>query len=140
MKLKKDSFMQGAFITKLGIIICKVLGILYVIPFYSIIGEQGGALYGYAYNIYSIFLTVSHAGIPLAMSKVISEYYTLGYYNIKERAFKIGKKLLITLGILCFIVLFVFAEQIGTAIIGDIKGGNTKEDVTFVIRIISTAL
>lgn len=140
MKLKKNSFMQGALVATIGIVICKILGILYVIPFYSIIGEQGGALYGYAYNIYSIFLTVSHAGIPLAMSKIISEYYTLGYYNIKERTFKIGKRLLTILGIICFIILFVFAEQIGTAIIGNIEGGNTKEDVTFVIRVISTAI
>ena len=42
-------------------IIIKVLGALYVIPFYAIIGEQGGALYGYAYNIYNVFLTISTA-------------------------------------------------------------------------------
>ncbi len=140
VKLKKNSFMQGAFVATLGIIICKVLGILYVIPFYSTIGEQGGALYGYAYNIYSIFLSISQAGIPLAMSKVISEYDTLGYYNIKERAFSIGKKFLFIVGLLSFIILFLFAEPIGYMIIGDIQGGNTKEDVAFVIRVISTAI
>lgn len=140
MKLKKNSFMQGALIATIGIVICKVLGILYVIPFYAIIGEQGGALYGYAYNIYSIFLGISAAGIPLAMSKIISEYYTLGYYNIKERAFKLGKKILFIVGVVSFLVLFIFAEQIGFLIIGNIKGGNTKEDVAFVIRIISTAI
>ena len=140
VKLKKNSFMQGAFVATLGIIICKVLGILYVIPFYSTIGEQGGALYGYAYNIYSIFLSISQAGIPLAMSKVISEYDTLGYYNIKERAFSIGKKFLFIIGLLSFIILFLFAEPIGYMIIGDIQGGNTKEDVAFVIRVISTAI
>ena len=54
-KLNKNTFMQGAFIATLGIVISKILGMLYVIPFYAIIGETGGALYGYAYNIYSIF-------------------------------------------------------------------------------------
>ena len=58
----------------MGIVISKILGIIYVIPFYAIIGEQGGALYGYAYNIYSIFLSLSTAGVPLAVSKIISEY------------------------------------------------------------------
>ena len=52
MKLKKNTFMQGAFVASMGIVISKILGIMYVIPFYAIIGEQGGALYGYAYNIY----------------------------------------------------------------------------------------
>ena len=37
------------------IIITKIIGVLYVIPFYKIIGPQGGTLYGYAYNIYNIF-------------------------------------------------------------------------------------
>ena len=140
MKMKKNSFMQGAFIATLGIVICKILGILYVIPFHSIIGEQGGALYGYAYNIYTVFLSISQAGIPLAMSKIISEYDTLGYYRTKERAFKLGKNFLFIVGVICFLALFFFAEGIGDLIIGNIEGGNTKEDVAFVIRVISTAI
>ena len=138
--MKKNSFMQGAFIATFGIVLCKIMGILYVIPFHSVIGEQGGALYGYAYNIYSIFLSVSQAGIPLAMSKIISEYYTLGYFNAKERAFKIGKTFLFIIGFLCFLILFIFADQIGHMIIGNVEGGNTREDIAFVIRVISTAI
>ncbi len=70
--MKKNSFMQGAFIATLGIVLSKILGIIYVIPFYAIIGEQGGALYGYGYSIYSIFLGISQAFIPLAISKIVS--------------------------------------------------------------------
>ena len=69
-KLKKSSFLEGAFIATLCIILTKIIGILYVIPFYKIIGEQGGTLYGYAYNIYNVFLIISSAGIPLAISKL----------------------------------------------------------------------
>ena len=57
--LKRHSFMQGAFIATFGIVLCKIIGMLYVIPFYAIIGDRGGALYGYAYSIYSIFLGIS---------------------------------------------------------------------------------
>ena len=138
--MKKNNFVQGAFVATLGIVITKILGILYVIPFYSIIGEKGGALYGYAYSIYLVFMAISSAGIPLAISKLISEYQTLGYYDAKQRAFKIGKQISITLGIICFIILFIFAKPLAIAILGDLKGGNTIEDVTFVIRVISTAI
>ena len=62
-KLKINNYMEGAFIATLGIVISKILGIIYVIPFYSIIGEQGGALYGYAYNIYSIFLGIDRKSV-----------------------------------------------------------------------------
>lgn len=138
--MKKNSFMQGAFIATFGIVLSKILGIIYVIPFYAIIGEQGGALYGYAYSIYSIFLSVSQAGIPLAISKIVSEYNVLGYYDAKRRTFKLGKKVLSILGIVCFLIMFIFARGVATIIIGDVSGGNTIEDVTFVVRVISFAV
>lgn len=140
MKLKKNTFIQGALIATLGIVISKILGIIYVIPFYAVIGTQGGALYGYAYNIYSIFLGISQAGIPLAVSKLISEYNTLGYYENKERVYKVAKTFLNIIGIISFLVLFIFAPQIADLIIGGVKDGNTPEDIVFVIRIISTAI
>ena len=49
--MKKNEFIEGALIATIAIIISKILGVLYVIPFYKIIGENGGSLYGYAYNI-----------------------------------------------------------------------------------------
>ena len=136
----KNSFLNGAFITTLGIIITKILGIIYVIPFHSIIGESGGALYGYAYTIYLLFMSISSAGIPLAISKVVSEYQTLGYYTAKRRAFILGKKLSLILGFICFLILILFAPIIAKSIFGDLTGGNTIEDVVFVIRVISTAI
>lgn len=138
--MRKNSFMQGAFIATCGIVLSKILGMLYVIPFYSIIGDQGGALYGYAYSIYSIFLGISQAGIPMAISKIISEYNVLGYYDAKERSFKLGRKTLMILGVICFVIMFIFAEPLSRVIIGNVSGGNTREDVTFVIRVISTAI
>ena len=136
----KNSFVKGAIITTAGIVITKLLGILYVIPFHAIIGEQGGALYGYAYTIYLIFMSLSSAGIPLAISKVISEYQTLGYLNAKKRAFYLGRKIALIMGFICFLILTIFAPILAKFILGDLTGGNTIEDVTFVIRIISTAI
>ena len=98
--MKKSSFVNGALITTIGIIITKILGVLYVIPFHAIIGEAGGALYGYAYTIYLLFMSLSSAGIPLAISRIVSEYQTLGYYNIKKRAFVLGKRIALVLGII----------------------------------------
>lgn len=138
--MKKNSFLMGAFISTLGIVICKALGLVYVIPFYAIIGVQGGALYSYAYSIYNMFLNLATSGIPIAMSKVVSEFNELKYYFTKERAFKVGLKIISILGIASFLILFIFAPNIAEMILGDVKGGNTIEDVTKVIRIISTAI
>ena len=140
VSLKKSGFIKGAFIATLGIVLTKILGIVYVIPFHAIIGEEGGALYGYAYTIYLLFMSLSSAGIPLAISKIVSEYQTLGYYNAKKRAFIIGKKIALLLGFICFLLLLLFAPWIAKAVLGDLTGGNTIEDVTFVIRVIGTAI
>ena len=139
-KLKKSSFLEGAFIATLCIIISKILGVVYVIPFYNIIGQQGGTLYGYAYNIYNVFLTISSAGIPLAISKLTSEYNTLNMHEKKTRMYHIATKAIMIFSIFSFLVCFIFAPQLSNLIIGPLEGGNTLKDVTFVIRLISFAL
>ena len=138
--MKKNSFLGGAVISTLGIVITKAIGLLYVIPFYAIIGTQGGALYSYAYSIYAIFLSLSNSGIPVAISKVVSEYNALGYHYTKEKAYKIASLVLIGLGVFFCLVLMIFAPVIAKIILGDIQGGNTVEGVTLVIRIVATAL
>lgn len=138
--MKKNSFVEGTAIATISIILVKIMGLLYVIPFYAIIGPLGGALYGYAYNIYNIFLTISTTGIPVAVSKIISEYNTLGYTEAKSRAYKIGKRIVNILAIISFTLLFIFSKQIATMIIGNLTGGNTIEDVTTVIRAVSFAI
>ena len=137
MKIKKNGFMEGAIIATIAIIITKILGILYVIPFYKIIGAQGGALYSYAYNIYNIFLIISSAGIPLAISKLTSEYETLKEYDKKNEMYKISKKLIYIFSISAFLLCFIFARPLAKIILGNLQGGNTIEDVCFVIRCIS---
>ena len=139
-EVKKSSFLEGTIIATLAIVITKIMGMLYVIPFYAMVGEQGSALYAYAYNIYIIFLDISSAGLPIAISKIIKEYNTLKMYDAKMRAYKIGKRIITILSITIFVILFVFARTIATLILGELSGGNTIEDVTFVIRAVSFAI
>ena len=138
--MKKNSFVEGTFIATFSIILVKILGVLYVIPFYKIIGESGGALYSYAYNVYNLFLNISTAGIPVAISKIISEYNTLEMYEAKERSFKLAKRIIGIITLIAFFVLFVFAKEIAVLILGDISGGNSLNDVAFVIRCVSFCL
>lgn len=138
--MKKNNFVEGTIIATLAIVFVKILGMLYVIPFYSIVGSTGGALYSYAYNIYLIFLGISSAGLPNAISKIISEYNALGYEDAKNRAYTIALKIITVISVIAFLILFILAEEIGVFIIGDLTGGNTPEDVAFVIRCVSPAV
>ena len=138
--MKKTNFMSGAIIATLGIIACKVIGLVYVIPFYAIIGTMGRSLYSYAYSIYSMFVNVSTSGVPLAISKSVSEYDTLGNYEAKERIYKLGKRIMAIFGFICFLLMIIFAENLARYIMGNATGGNSIEDIAYVIRVVSTAL
>ena len=138
--MKKNTFIEGAFIATIGIIIVKVIGLLYVIPFNAIIGERGGALYGYAYNIYQLFLAVSSAGFPFAISKLTSEYLAKNNTEYVRRTYDVAIKLILIISIIVFLVLFIFAPEIAKLIIGKTTGGNTYQDIAMVIRCVSFAI
>ena len=107
MPVKKNGFMEGAIIATIAIILTKIIGVLYVIPFYKIIGTQGGALYGYAYNIYNIFLIISSAGIPLAISKITSEYDAKKEEKKKYAMFEIAKRIIYIFSICSFLIYII---------------------------------
>lgn len=138
--MRRNGFVGGAVISTIGIVISKILGIVYVIPFHALVGSLGGALYGYAYTLYTFFLGLSTAGIPLAVSKVVSQYNANGYYDAKRRAFSIARKIALVMGCLCFLFLFFFAPLLAKMIMGNLSGGNSIHDITLVIRVISLAM
>ena len=139
--MRKNNFLEGSFIATVGIVICKIIGLIYVIPFYALITNYGATLYSFAYSIYAVFLSLSTSGIPIAMSKLVSEYNSLEYYYTKEKVYKLGKKFIILIGIIFFFIMILSAPIISKFIIGNnLDSGIDINDVTLVIRIISTAL
>ncbi len=138
--MKKSSFVEGTIIATLAIVIVKILGMLYVIPFYAMITVKGSALYAYAYNIYVIFLDISTAGLPIAISKLIGEYETLGMMEAKQRAYRLGKTILMFMAVAIFLVLIIFARPIASLLLGDLSGGNTIGEVALAIRCVSLAI
>lgn len=70
---KQNTFFGGAAILAVGILVVKLIGMFYKIPLVNIIGEQGNTDFTNAYNIYAVLLTISTAGLPVAVSKLVSE-------------------------------------------------------------------
>ena len=138
--MKKNTFIQGTLVSSILLIIIKILGALYVIPFYKIIGEGGGTLYSYAYNIYTLFLNISSAGIPVAMSMIISEYLALEMYDAKERAKKVGTKVITLLSFISFFIVFFGSSYFARFLLSDMEGGHTVSEVSLVIKVTSFCL
>ena len=138
--LKKNSFIQGTLVASISLILIKILGALYVIPFYKIIGEDGGTLYSYAYNIYNLFLNISTAGIPIAISMIVSEYMALEMYDAKERSRKVATKIVLFLAAISFCIVFFGSDILARFLLSDVSGGHSIADVSLVIKSISFCL
>ena len=138
--LKRSSFVEGTLIATIAIVFTKILGMLYVIPFYGMLDGKGTALYGYAYSIYIVFLDISSAGLPIAISKIISEYSALGKNEAKVRSYKIGRNIMVLIAFVVWLFLFIFARQVAHVMLGNLEGGNTLSDVALAIRSVSFAI
>jgi len=90
----------------------KVIGALYKIPLNAIIGEQGFSYFNTAYEIYSVLMTLSVAGLPLAMSRMIAESAALGQYNQVRRIYSTARALFFTMGMLGSLLMTLFCRQL----------------------------
>lgn len=133
--------LRGTFVLTLGTYISRILGMIYIIPFYAMVGTAGSALYQYGYAPYAIFLSVATAGFPAGVSKYVAKYNALGDYKTSRRMFKGGLAVMLLTGFLAFAVLYflapVFAES---SLGGQEKDGVTVDDVVLIIRMVSLAL
>lgn len=137
--MSESRMIKGTLILSAATFFSKFLGMLFVIPLYAIVGTDGGYLYSYAYTPYSIILSISTVGVPLAVSKFVSKYNALGDYDTGRRLFRSGLVLMTITGTLGFIVMYAFAPFLAV-----ISSGSATPDVlhsiTIVMRVISFAL
>ena len=138
--MRKNTFIEGTLIAYIMILISKILGAIYVIPFYQIIGDEGGVLYSYAYNVYVLFLNISTSGIPTAISIIIAEYNAMERYNDREKAFQTANRLIGVFAVISFAVMFIFAGNIVNFFTNGIEGGVSYESIRMSIRCISLCL
>ena len=139
-QIRKNSFIEGTFAAYFAIVLTKILGALYSIPFYGIIGDGGGVIYACSYNIYVIFLSIATSGIPSAIAIVISEYNAKEMYGTNERVYRLSRRLVATIAIISFILLEVFANVFAKFLMGDISQGVPVTDIAAGIRAIAVCL
>ena len=136
--LKKDSLFKGTAILSISLILTKVLGAVYLIPFYQIIGgEEQMALFNYGYSYYATILEVSAAGIPLAIAKLVAKYNALGAYSISRKIYKLGSWLLVIMGIVGFCILFFGSGLISEQILISNQQKFTPQEGALVLKSLS---
>ena len=103
---KKQNFMHGAAILTIGVMIMKVLGAIYKVPLANILGDYGYGLFLATYNVYNIFFTLSTAGLPVALSRLIAEADANGLEVRKEKTFRTAIGTFAVIGILFSSIMF----------------------------------
>ena len=137
----ESKFIRGTFFLTAASLISKILGFIYIIPFTALVGTQGYVLYKYAYGPYTILLSISTIGLPLAVSKIVSKYNELGNYRVGLTLLRYGMYLMVISGIISFAALYLSAPFLASVLIGtNDQTGNSVDDVQYVIRLVSFAL
>ncbi|UQS85225.1 polysaccharide biosynthesis protein [Apilactobacillus apisilvae] len=105
----QSKMLKGSSWMTAGSILSRILGAIYIIPWSIWFGNlyfQANALYVQGYNVYSMFLIISIAGVPSAIAKEVAHYNALNEYGISVRLYKRGLVLSVTTGILCALFLY----------------------------------
>lgn len=108
----KKSMISGAAILAVAGLFVKFLGAFFRIPLGNMIGTVGMANYTPAYSLYNFLLVFSTTGLPVAVSKMVSERRAVGMYYEAERVFKLSRTLMVVLGIAGCCFVFFFADAI----------------------------
>ena len=109
--MKKQSLVKGSLILVFASILAKFLGIFFRWPLIMLIGDEGLGYYQMTYPLYMLFIAIS-TGVPIAVSKIISEKIALGQREEVFQVIKEALKVMILLGLGTTIFLGVFGKYI----------------------------
>ncbi len=112
MSKTQKSFISGAAVLAVGSLIAKFMGMFFKIPVTNILGEYGCGLYEYAYPIYNACLAISTTGLPIAVSKMVSEKMSTEDYFSAYRVFSVSMKAITVLGAVISLTMFLSANLI----------------------------
>lgn len=108
--MSKTKFIKQAAILAIASLLVRLLGFLYRLPLTNMLGDEGNGIYSAGFYLYNFFLVMSSAGLPAAISKIVSEKVALEEYRNVKKTFKISLILSSIVGLIFSIVMFVSAR------------------------------
>ena len=115
MTNKQQTLVGGISILGIAGLICKVVGVLYLIPLANLIGSQGLGVYHQVYPSYNLMLTISSAGIPVAISRMVAAFAARGEARNSNRVFRAALVILSVLGLVSTLLMMIFSGHFAKA-------------------------
>ncbi|OFI48342.1 polysaccharide biosynthesis protein [Floricoccus tropicus] len=133
---QKNKMLEGAFWSTAADFLSRMLGLIYIIPWYSWMGANGdsaNSLFNMGYTIYALFLLISTAGINIAVAKEVAKYNALGDEN---QGYRLVRQMLIFMsivGFVCALLMYIISPTLA------IMSGGGKQ-LTPVLRSLAPAV
>lgn len=109
---RKQGFLYGAAILTISALLAKLIGAMFKIPLTRLLGTEGAGHFNVAYNIYIVLLNISSTGLPLAVSRLVSEAATLGRSRQVRSIHRVSLCIFLFLGGICSGVMFFGAQSL----------------------------
>lgn len=106
---KKQSVLNGAMVLMFGVVLVKLIGVLFKIPLTDLVGSVGRGYFSSAYEVYTPIFAISMAGLPVAVSRMVAENVALEKYREARSVFKVSQRIFLIVGLVGTAVLFLAA-------------------------------
>ena len=114
--IKKQTFLQGTAVLAMATVLVKLMGFLFKVPLNNIIGEDGFGYFNTAYDVYNVLLMISTTGLPVAMSRMISQAQTLGNHAQIKRIYRTSLYVFLTIGMAGSLGMLFFCRQLSVMV------------------------
>ena len=111
---KKQSLLTGAGVLAIATILVKLIGAVFKIPINNLLGTEGYGYFTGAYAVYTPLYAISMAGLPVAVSKLVSQNMELGRIKDAKAIFKVAQKMFFLVGVVGMLVLMAIAVPYST--------------------------
>ena len=108
----KKVFFSGVLLLTLSTVLVKVVGLVYKIPMLSYLGSEGMGYFHSAYEIYAVFCIIATAGLPVALSVLISSALAEGKEGEAERIWRVSLSLFVIVGFVGSLLMWGLARPI----------------------------
>ena len=114
--IKKQTFLQGTAVLAMATVLVKLMGFLFKVPLNNIIGEDGFGYFNTAYDVYNVLLMISTTGLPVAISRMISQAQTLGNHAQIKRIYRTSLYVFLTIGMVGSLGMLFFCRQLSVMV------------------------
>ncbi|MEQ9763079.1 putative polysaccharide biosynthesis protein [Streptococcus jiangjianxini] len=112
---QQEQMMRGTAWSAAGSFISRLLGVIYIIPWYLWMGKhanEANALFTQGYNIYSLFLLISTSGLNVAVAKQIAKYNAMDRQSEAMQLIRQFLKFMLIIGFISAGIMFFLSPVI----------------------------